>query len=54
MIVMAIDHASFMMLTLKVGADTHQLKEGDSVYFDAAQAHSYARACEALVATTRG
>lgn len=45
-------------LTLKVGAGTHQLEEGDSVYFDASQPHSYARAgsrtCEALVVTTGG
>ena len=45
-------------LTLRLGTEAHQLEEGDSMYFDAAQPHSYARAgsrpCEALVVTTGG
>ena len=45
-------------LRLKLGADAHELEEGDSMYFDASQPHSYARAgarpCEALVVTTGG
>ena len=45
-------------LTLKVGAEVHELDEGDSIYFDASQPHSYARAgarqCEAIVVTTGG
>lgn len=43
-------------LLLRVGTDDHTLDEGDSVYFDASQPHSYrrigARACEAIVVTT--
>lgn len=43
-------------LTLKLGDEQHELGEGDSMYFDAAQPHSYvrvgARPCEALVVTT--
>jgi quercetin dioxygenase-like cupin family protein len=43
-------------LTLKVGGEAHELDEGDSIYFDSSQPHSYARAgaraCEALVVTT--
>jgi quercetin dioxygenase-like cupin family protein/DNA-binding XRE family transcriptional regulator len=45
-------------LTLKLGAETQELDEGDSIYFDSSQPHSYsrsgARACEALVVTTGG
>ena len=43
-------------LTLRVAGDEHTLDEGDSMYFDASQPHSYARrgaaACEAIVVTT--
>lgn len=43
-------------LSLRLGAENHQLDEGDSIYFDASQPHSYARAgarpCEAIVVTT--
>ena len=42
-------------LLLKLGANAHELEEGDSMYFDASQPHSYARAggrpCEAIVVT---
>jgi quercetin dioxygenase-like cupin family protein/DNA-binding XRE family transcriptional regulator len=45
-------------LTLKLGAETQELDEGDSIYFDSSQPHSYSRsgprACEALVVTTGG
>ena len=45
-------------LLLKLGADAHELGDGDSIYFDASQPHSYARAgahpCEAIVVTTGG
>lgn len=43
-------------LRLTVAGEGHTLHEGDSIYFDAAQSHSYARgatrACEAIVVTT--
>jgi transcriptional regulator with XRE-family HTH domain len=43
-------------LRLTVAGDGHTLHEGDSIYFDASQPHSYARGgtrvCEALVVTT--
>jgi transcriptional regulator with XRE-family HTH domain len=43
-------------LALRVGTEAHQLEEGDSMYFDASQPHSYsrlgARPCEAIVVTT--
>lgn len=43
-------------LRLTVGADSHTLHEGDSIYFDASQPHSYARGgtrtSEAIVVTT--
>lgn len=46
------------MLTLQLGDEQHELSEGDSMYFDASQPHSYARAgartCEAMVVTTGG
>ncbi len=42
-------------LTLRLGDEDHELGEGDSMYFDAAQPHSYARMgarpCEAIVVT---
>jgi transcriptional regulator with XRE-family HTH domain len=45
-------------LLLKLGADAHELDEGDSMYFDSAQPHSYvrlgARPCEAIVVTAGG
>ncbi len=45
-------------LRLRLGDDEHELDEGDSMYFDSAQPHSYsrlgARPCEALVVTTGG
>lgn len=45
-------------LTLTLGGEAHQLDEGDSMYFDSAQPHSYARLggrpCEAIVVTTGG
>jgi transcriptional regulator with XRE-family HTH domain len=45
-------------LTLKLGGEAHELGEGDSMYFDSTQPHSYARGgargCEALVVTTGG
>jgi quercetin dioxygenase-like cupin family protein/DNA-binding XRE family transcriptional regulator len=45
-------------LALKLGGEAHELGEGDSIYFDSSQPHSYsragARACEALVVTTGG
>jgi quercetin dioxygenase-like cupin family protein/DNA-binding XRE family transcriptional regulator len=45
-------------LTLKLAGEAHDLDEGDSIYFDASQPHSYARSgartCEALVVTTEG
>ena len=43
-------------LRLTVAGEGHTLQEGDSIYFDASQSHSYARgatrACEAIVVTT--
>ena len=43
-------------LRLTIGGEGHTLQEGDSVYFDASQTHSYARGgtrvCEAVVVTT--
>ena len=43
-------------LRLTVAGEGHTLEEGDSIYFDASQSHSYARgatrACEAIVVTT--
>ncbi len=45
-------------LLLKLGAEEHELAEGDSMYFDASQPHSYSRAwarpCEAIVITAGG
>jgi transcriptional regulator with XRE-family HTH domain len=45
-------------LTLRLGEEVHDLDEGDSMYFDSSQPHSYARAggraCEAIVVTTGG
>lgn len=45
-------------LSLRLGDEVHQLDEGDSMYFDSSQPHSYARAgarpCEAMVVTTGG
>ncbi len=45
-------------LLLKLGAEEHELAEGDSIYFDASQPHSYvhtgARSCEAIVITAGG
>jgi len=45
-------------LTLRLGTEAHELEEGDSMYFDAAQPHSYARVgartCEAIVVTAGG
>ena len=45
-------------LMLRLGAEQHELDEGDSMYFDASQAHSYARLgarpCEAIVVTAGG
>ncbi|MDP2391594.1 MAG: cupin domain-containing protein, partial [Acidobacteriota bacterium] len=42
-------------LTLRLGDEVHELGEGDSMYFDSAQPHSYtrlgARPCEAIVVT---
>ena len=43
-------------LRLTVAGEGHTLQEGDSIYFDAAQPHAYARGgtrvCEAIVVTT--
>ena len=43
-------------LRLLVGGEDHELDEGDSIYFDSSQPHSYAKAggaaCEAIVVTT--
>lgn len=45
-------------LAVRLGTEAHELGEGDSIYFDATQPHSYARVghrqCEALVVTTGG
>ena len=45
-------------LNLRLGDEDHALEEGDSMYFDSSQAHTYARVgarpCEALVVTTGG
>ena len=45
-------------LMLKLGTEEHELDEGDSMYFDSSQPHSYARvgtrSCEAIVVTTGG
>lgn len=45
-------------LTVRLGTEAHDLGEGDSIYFDASQPHSYSRVgprqCEALVVTTGG
>jgi transcriptional regulator with XRE-family HTH domain len=45
-------------LTLRLGGDVHELDEGDSMYFDSSQPHSYARLgarpCEAIVVTAGG
>jgi transcriptional regulator with XRE-family HTH domain len=45
-------------LVLTLGGEAHQLDEGDSIYFDPSQPHSYARAggrpCEAIVVTAGG
>lgn len=45
-------------LTLRLGDEDHELGEGDSMYFDSSQPHSYsrlgARPCEAIVVTTGG
>lgn len=42
-------------LHLDIGGEVHELEEGDSIYFDASQPHSYAKSgtatCEALVVT---
>ena len=42
-------------LQLQVAGETHELEEGDSIYFDASQSHSYCKSgaggCEALVIT---
>ncbi len=43
-------------LRLQVAGDEHTLDQGDSMYFDASQPHSYVRSgaavCEAIVVTT--
>lgn len=43
-------------LRLEVAGDAHELEEGDSIYFDSSQPHSYTKSggssCEALVVTT--
>jgi transcriptional regulator with XRE-family HTH domain len=43
-------------LRLHVAGEEHELEEGDSIYFDSSQPHTYARAgaatCEAVVVTT--
>ena len=45
-------------LMLRLGTEQHELDEGDSMYFDASQPHSYARVgarpCEAIVVTAGG
>jgi len=45
-------------LRLRRGTEEHELDEGDSMYFDASQPHSYARVgarpCEAIVVTAGG
>lgn len=45
-------------LALTLAGEAHQLAEGDSIYFDSAQPHSYARLesrpCEAIVVTVGG
>jgi quercetin dioxygenase-like cupin family protein len=43
-------------LRLQIAGEEHELDEGDSIYFDSSQPHSYTRAgaspCEAVVVTT--
>lgn len=43
-------------LEMKIGTETYRLEEGDAVYFDSVQKHSYRRAgqqlCSAIVVTT--
>ena len=45
-------------LTLTLAGDVHELEEGDSMYFDSSQPHSYSRSgprlSEAIVVTTGG
>jgi mannose-6-phosphate isomerase-like protein (cupin superfamily) len=42
-------------LSVQIGGEEHQLNNGDSIYFDASQAHGYRRlgrkACRAIVVT---
>ena len=44
------------VLEMKIGTETYRLDEGDAVYFDSVQKHSYRRAgqqrCSAIVVTT--
>jgi len=43
-------------LELKIGTENYRLEEGDAIYFDSVQKHSYRRAgqqrCSAIVVTT--
>lgn len=45
-------------LEIKVGGETYSLEEGDAIYFDCVQRHSYRRVgqrpCTAIVVTTAG
>jgi len=44
------------ILEIKIGTEAHRLEEGDAIYFDSVQKHSYRRAgqqrCSAVVVTT--
>ena len=48
-------HVTKGTLRLEIGGDAHELEEGDSIYFDSSQPHSYTKSgaagCEALVVT---
>ena len=43
-------------LSVQIGTDDHDLRQGDSIYFDSSIPHSYsrsgARACLAIVVTS--
>ena len=44
------------ILEIRIGTETHRMEEGDAIYFDSVQKHSYRRAgqqrCSAIVVTT--
>lgn len=44
------------VLQLQIAGETHELEDGDSIYFDASQPHAYCKtgsaSCEAIVITT--